>query len=52
MKKIITIAFIATMACLGCTKVTTQEAIISNDLKPITVNITIGNGTSNTVPVK
>jgi len=52
MKKIIAIAFIAMISCIGCTKVTTQETTISNDLKPISVSITADNNTSNTVPVK
>jgi hypothetical protein len=50
MKQIIIIAI---LICLfSCTKVTTQEVTINNDLKPITANITVGNNTSNTVAVK
>jgi len=52
MKKIITIAIIVAVSCVGCKKETPQEVIISKDLQPITVSITVGPNVSNTVAVK
>lgn len=52
MKKIILAAIILTIISFGCTKTTPQETGISNDLKPVTISITINGTTSDMVHVK